>query len=325
MSRRFQVSDLPDEPLVSVIIPSYNHAPYVEQAVRSVLDQTYPRVELIVVDDGSTDESWTILQRLQSEFGFQIFRQANQGICATLNFAVRHSQGQVLTILASDDWYSPEKLSRQVEFFVSSSANTGLIHSAAYKVYGDGDVIETHGQYRPAQGSCLKELITFDAQILACSIMFPRAIWEEVGGFDETLKTEDVAFFTAITAHGYEIRYDPRPLVYKRETDAGLGGNTRACADSQLAILERYRSFFQPDEFRAATSIVQAGEGRAWSAALQFGNAWRCYVAAARTRGSPLPLVSFAGNALRDLARHAAPVDLRASIRRLRARAAKAS
>jgi glycosyltransferase involved in cell wall biosynthesis len=329
MNRSFRVSDLPDEPTVSVVIPSYNHAKYVSKAVESVLGQTYPHVELIVVDDGSADDSWEVLQELHVRSAcarpFKIFRKENEGICATLNFGVRHSSGQLLCVLASDDWFRDDKIERQVAFFRSCPEDTGLIHSAAYKVYPDGDIIETHGQYRPAQGQCLKDLIAVNVQVIACSIMFPRAVWDEVGGFDETLETEDVAFCAAIAAHGYDFRYDAELLLYKRETVAGLGADTRACSDSHFRILDRYRSSFSAGEFRKVTSELQEGEGSLWSARLHFDRAWRCYLAAARTRRSPVPVLAFFMRAVRDIIRHVAPVEAKALLRRLRARAAKAS
>jgi GT2 family glycosyltransferase len=228
----------------------------------------------------------------------------------------------LLCVLASDDWFREDKIARQVSLFRASPEDTGLIHSAAYKVYPDGDVVVTHGQYRPAEGRCLKDLVAINVQIVACSIMFPRAVWDEVGGFDETLETEDIAFFAAVAAHGYDIRYDAEPLLYKRETDAGLGGNTRACSASHFRILERYRSSFSADEFRKVTSDLQAGEGSLWSAKLNFDRAWQCYLAAAKTRGSPVPLATFFVRAARDIGRHVAPVEARAWVRRFRARAA---
>lgn len=99
-------------PLISVLVPSYNHERYVENAVRSVLSQDWPRVELIVVDDGSTDATWDVLLRLrpECEAGLErvvLERQENCGTCTTLNRLRAHARGEFVTFLASDDAFLP--------------------------------------------------------------------------------------------------------------------------------------------------------------------------------------------------------------------------
>lgn len=106
-------------PVVSVIIPSYNHARYVRDAVRSVADQIREgfSLELIVIDDGSKDGSVELLRGLQQsgEFDFKLVVKDNEGLCRTLNRAVReHSTGQYISVIASDDMWEPGKLARQL-------------------------------------------------------------------------------------------------------------------------------------------------------------------------------------------------------------------
>lgn len=99
-------------PLVSVLMPSYNHGRYIETAVRSVLDQDWPRVELVALDDGSTDGTWDVLEGLRPECERRLERvvmerQENQGTCVTMNRLRREARGDYVAILASDDAYLP--------------------------------------------------------------------------------------------------------------------------------------------------------------------------------------------------------------------------
>lgn len=81
-------SDTTDAPLVSVVAPCFNAEKYLEEALRSIYEQDYPNFEVIIVDDGSTDNSYAMLEQLQKVHGFQLYRQQNQGVSAALNFGL---------------------------------------------------------------------------------------------------------------------------------------------------------------------------------------------------------------------------------------------
>ena len=100
-------------PRVSVVIPSYNHAAFVAEAVRSVLAQTLADLELVVVDDGSTDDSLAVLRGL-ADPRLQVHRQVNQGAHAAINVGLARARGDVLAVLNSDDAYQSRRLARAV-------------------------------------------------------------------------------------------------------------------------------------------------------------------------------------------------------------------
>ena len=107
---------MPDEKIVSVIMPSYNHADYIEKAIRSVFEQTYTKIELIVIDDGSTDNSKEILKELAQRYEFKLIFQQNSGVCKTLNRAIRDfATGDYIALLASDDHWHSRKIELQME------------------------------------------------------------------------------------------------------------------------------------------------------------------------------------------------------------------
>ena len=109
-------------PLVSVLMPAYNHAPYVRAAVESVLGQTYDNLELIAIDDASTDATWEMLQSF-ADARLRISRHdANRGAHATLNEALALAKGEIVAIINSDDMYYPERLQRAVSCLAGNSS-----------------------------------------------------------------------------------------------------------------------------------------------------------------------------------------------------------
>ena len=108
------------QPLVSVIIPSYNHEKYVSQAIESVVSQTYRRLEIIVLDDGSSDRSVQIIDDLAKAHGFMAIARENRGLAKTLNEGVGIARGKYVSFVASDDYYHP----RRVEYAVRQLENS---------------------------------------------------------------------------------------------------------------------------------------------------------------------------------------------------------
>lgn len=111
-------------PLISVIMPCYNAAPYLEEAVRSVMGQTFPDVELLIIDDGSTDASIEIAERLRDEHPgrIRLFRQANRGPYVARNLGLEHVRGEFVAFLDADDWWTPDCLEKLHAALVSSNA-----------------------------------------------------------------------------------------------------------------------------------------------------------------------------------------------------------
>lgn len=126
-------------PLVTVIIPSYNHEMFIGEAIGSVVNQDYPNIELIVIDDGSIDNSRDIIRALSRDFGFSYIEQENQGVAKTLNRGVALAKGKYVTFLASDDFYYRNKVSVLVDALKNSPGDTAA-------VFGDADLIDEKGE-----------------------------------------------------------------------------------------------------------------------------------------------------------------------------------
>ncbi|BBP00862.1 glycosyltransferase family 2 protein [Sulfuriferula nivalis] len=132
-------------PLVSVAIPAYNHARYIEQCLQSVVDQTYPNIELVIIDDGSTDNTAdkisAFLNRHQNRFANIIFEsQNNKGVSATSNKAIALCNGEWVHLLGSDDLIHPDKIAHQQDAIKAwADPNLAL-------VYADADYIDENNE-----------------------------------------------------------------------------------------------------------------------------------------------------------------------------------
>src|SRR5574344_1018426 len=127
-------------PLVSVVIPAYNHEKYVKEAIYSIINQTYEKIELIIVDDGSKDSTWEKINELKEDclkrFRNVIFEsQENKGSCDTLNHLLDLAKGEYIYLIASDDIAKPNAIEKEVEF---------LINNADYALcVGDNEIIDS--------------------------------------------------------------------------------------------------------------------------------------------------------------------------------------
>lgn len=311
------------QPLVSVVIPAYNHERYVERAIRSVVNQTYSPIELVVVDDGSTDGTLEEIKRVQRENGwnFRIIAKRNGGVSSALNAGMAASNGEYLAILASDDWFLPEKTARQVAMLEEAGPRMGMAHTNGLEQAEDGrTAVDLRGTYRPAEGHCFHDLVARKVTAIAPSVMIRRAAFDEVGGFDESLVGEDLDFYAAVAAYGYSIGFDPTPQIVKSAREDNLGTKVELFFNDPFITLTKYRDRFTPAEYRAMEDGFYAGMGRAAAGVGRFGTSWRSYATLARRRRSFGPLTECIVRMGRHFILTAVPPSWRAHLRRARAR-----
>lgn len=172
--------------LVSVIIPTYNRADLVQQAVESILAQTWDQYEIIVVDDGSTDDTEHALTRWHGRIRYE--RQENQGESAARNRGVQLARGAYVAFLDSDDLWLPGKLARQVEVLERNPA-AGVVFCRASLIDGDGrrlpdnSIFDLDGLTQVSfEQLCRKSLFA------PSTVVMRRAVFDAVGGFDEAIR-----------------------------------------------------------------------------------------------------------------------------------------
>lgn len=228
-------------PLVSVLISSYNHADFIEASIRSVYAQSYPNIELLVVDDGSCDGSVEVIRRLQAELGFDFVAQANKGLCSTLNEMIGRSKGRYIAPLGSDDVMLPERFSLQVPF-MEQHPETGICAGGIVLIDGDGKPLPDKKQrHRPARR------LDFDDLFMdrkpgppAPTLLFRREALEEVGGFDPSIRIEDYFVELRIARAGYFIDILEEPLALYRVHGSNTYKNRRLMIETELAIYQRF-------------------------------------------------------------------------------------
>ena len=167
-------------PLVSAVIPTFNRGPLLERAIGSVLAQTYRPVEIIVVNDGSTDDTAARVGRLDIP-GLRYFHtRANAGAAAARNLGIAEARGDLIAFLDADDEWLPEKIARQVAAFAGGPQRIALIYCGAAEVSPDWPTVERH----PVLRGALFEKLRLRNFLRTPSVMVRRDVLDRVGGFD---------------------------------------------------------------------------------------------------------------------------------------------
>jgi glycosyltransferase involved in cell wall biosynthesis len=200
---------------VSVIIPTYNHGNYIFDAIQSVLAQTYSEYEIIVVDDGSTDNTRKTLESLVGLSNFRYVYQANQGQSVARNHGIRLAKGKYISFHDADDLSAPTKLEKQAAYLDSHPA-VGLVHSGFSKFDNSGndlgyrDVTKIKGWFYPGI------LLEWEVLIGTTSVMVRAEVFHEVGLFDQQmLRAQDLDMWRRI-ARKFPLGVIPEPLSMYR-------------------------------------------------------------------------------------------------------------
>ncbi|MEQ9286401.1 MAG: glycosyltransferase [Cyclobacteriaceae bacterium] len=228
--------NMQESPLVSVVCLCYNHEKFVRQALQSVFDQTYPNIELVVVDDASTDNSRRVIEAtIQGHECRAHFLQENLGNTRAFNFALQHCKGQYIVDLAADDLFTEDRIEKQVNFFQIQSDHIGVIYSDAHYIDEKGAVLGGHftnPQYRPHTGDVYKYLIA-EYFIPPPTMMMKKEVLDELGGYDGNLAYEDFDFWVR-SSRNWHYGYQPEVLTLIRKTKGSLSTKAYNKKDRQL-------------------------------------------------------------------------------------------
>lgn len=217
-------------PLVSIICLCYNHEQYVVEAINSVLSQTYDNIELIVIDDASTDNSQQVIRDHLQKFSDVKFIQlpSNGGNCKAFNIGWQASSGEYVIDLAADDILFPERVSVGVDSFIENGPNFGVHFTDAQMIDNNGTVIREHKttsffSHEVPQGYIFKELLS-KYFVNPVTMMYSKALLEFLGGYDESLKYEDFDLWVR-SSKKYKYCYTEQILVSKRVLHGSHGDN----------------------------------------------------------------------------------------------------
>jgi glycosyltransferase involved in cell wall biosynthesis len=240
---------------VSVIIPTYNTARYVVEAVESVRAQTYNDYEIVVIDDGSTDETEQVMRRYQPPVRY--IRQQNGGVAVARNRGIAESTGRYIAFLDADDTWLPRKLERQIEAIRQSSR-----HRACYSAFTrvDANLSPLGISHSQRVGTALEDLLTRGNVIGSiCTLLCERSLFRCVGGFDPALsQCADWDMWVRLAAQT-EFLYLDEPLVTYRQHETNMSRNAPLLEHDSLQVLNK--GFAMPelsDELRAQRQAALA-------------------------------------------------------------------
>lgn len=235
-------------PTISVVIPAYNRARYLGDTIRSVLDQTRPPDELIVVDDGSTDETPVVI----ASFGAQVrgIQQPNRGAATARNVGLHAATGDAIAFLDSDDqWLPPflETMSAELE----AQPGAKGVYSAARCVDSDGNLLPQRAGVPADQTVTLKDALLRSNFLLPSTMLLNREAVVSVGGFDVSLRRlQDWDLWLRMVLRGDQFVRSDACLTLYRVHGESLSANIESGQRSMLALAEKH---FGPDDGRYAT------------------------------------------------------------------------
>src|SRR5687767_9645973 len=227
------------EARVSVIIPVFGTAPFVPAALDSVLAQTYPHYEIIVVNDGSPD-SELLDQLLQPYLGRIIYLvQENRGSSAARNAGIKAAHGEYVAILDSDDYWHPEYLASQLAVF-DSDRTIDVVYPDAVRFTSEGKITRQFSKLHPVGGEIsFMRVLSRECEIYGGATARRDTVLR-VGLYDENLRTgEDFDLWLRILKAGGRVAYNDRVLAYYRERPGSLTSNDTSLITNMLGLLDR--------------------------------------------------------------------------------------
>ena len=198
------------EPKVSIIIPVYNGEDYVEKAIDSALKQTYKNIEIIVINDGSTDNTDEICKRYQDKIRY--YKKENGGVSTVLNMAIEKMDGEYFSWLSHDDYYYPNKIEENIKEIEENTiiiSDYGLIDENGHcynKVVLSHEVVELHNEFALLKGF-----------VNGITMLIPKKAFDDCGMFDVNLRcTQDYEMWFRMMKHGYKFKHIPKVLACTR-------------------------------------------------------------------------------------------------------------
>lgn len=230
-------------PLVSVIIPAYNAAAFIEKTLISVLSQTYKNMEVIVVDDGSGDRTTDIVTAIsQQDPRVILFQQPNLGVAKARNSAIRHAQGEFIAPIDADDLWHPQNIEKQVQCLLKTDSSVGLVY--AWSVDIDEQDLPI-GEFRAStiENNVYKTLICHNFIGNASAAVMRRDCLEKIGGYNEQFREQDAQgcedweLYLKI-AESYQFRVVPEFLIGYRKIINSMSTDYPKMAKSHALMLE---------------------------------------------------------------------------------------
>ncbi|MGA1980071.1 MAG: glycosyltransferase [Sedimentisphaerales bacterium] len=253
------MAGIDNNPTVSIIIPTYNRSRLIARAVKSVLNQTYQNFELIIVDDGSTDDTREIVAGFNDKRIRYVRHEENKGEAAARNTGIKVARGGYIAYQDSDDEWFPEKLARQMELLENASPQVGVIYTGFWKMENLRKTYIPFSWVNQKNGDIHRELLKGNF-IGSPVVLIKKDCFNRVGLFDERLRNlVDWEMWIRISKL-YHFRCVDEPLVIAHYGSDNVSDNSDSLIDALELILEKNRDEFKEEKRLLAGHWINIGK-----------------------------------------------------------------
>lgn len=273
----------PDPTAVSVVVPSFNHARFIGTTLRSIMQQTLWPATLLVIDDGSSDDSPAIIERTLNEcpFSCEFIVRDNRGLCATLNEGFEKTRGDYFAYLGSDDLWLPNFLKARVQL-LESRPNAVLAYGHTYFVDEENRVVDCTADWASYADGDVREMLLATTAPMSPTVLYRRSALGQQR-WDERSKLEDYDLYLRLSAEG-PFAFDPRVLSGWRRHSSNISWDQTMMLEEQLKAQREAALRFgftdkQVDELQTTTRFRRAEDflrvGQKSRALSLMANNWR--------------------------------------------------
>ena len=229
-----------NNPKVTIVLPSFNRGNLLKKSIESILNQTYTNFELIVVDDGSTDNTESVVDKIKKKDKRVIYlkHMKNMGASAARNSGIRIAKGEFIAFQDSDDIWKPNKLEKQMEIFEKTSEKTAVVYTGFLKILNTKKIYFPPPYIRGKEGYIYNSLLK-ENFITTQTILIRRNVFKEIGIFDEQLpRLQDWDLFLRISK-SFEFKFINEPLVIVKVTKDSISSNKENLIKAYQIILKK--------------------------------------------------------------------------------------
>jgi glycosyltransferase involved in cell wall biosynthesis len=230
-------------PRVSIVIPAYNVAPYINETLASVFAQTFTDFEVIIINDGSPDSEEFELAITPYREGIRYLKQENRGASAARNAGLRAARGELIAFLDADDLWSPNYLAEQLKFIREFGCDLACADALIFGVSADAGqsyMDSLMGSAPPAGLVTFLELVNADRSLITSGVVVRRDLVVAVGLFDETLRNaQDFDLWLRLARHGARLAYQRKVLLSYRSRPNSLSGDAINSHQRELRVFDK--------------------------------------------------------------------------------------
>lgn len=233
---------LSDQPLVSILLLSMNHEKYLENCINSLALQTYKNIEIVFLDNASSDNTYQLAADLLRKSGIphKTFRnEFSKNIASNLNFLLKQSKGKYISPLSSDDWFAPENLEKKISF-LEANAGTGAIFSNGWFFDETDNQLRLHNSRNFKRGRIYRDVMLKPDSIFYVGMVYKREIFDEVGLWDENLLIEDIDLYVRLSLVR-DIDFINEPLVFYRRSPKSISRNKDFMIKGAYQYYDKYK------------------------------------------------------------------------------------